>query len=116
MSQTTEAPVEPVHMSEFDVIGTALKMAGDAALPEGTELEHGDDLYVVAKVTVKEISFPETKDGAIIRVHKARAKEAYVVDAEDAEGVIAAERERQTGQGNIIAELNRVADSGDEAF
>jgi hypothetical protein len=116
-TEATQASVEPVHVSEFDVIGTALKMAGDAALPEGTEFEHGDELYVVAKVTVKEISFPETKDGAIIRVHKARAKEAYVVDAEDAERVIAAERERQTGQGSIIAELNRVATDGDdEAF
>lgn len=87
-----------------------MKVAGDAVLPEGTEFEHGDVLYVVAKVTVKEISFPETKDGQIIRVHKARAKEAYVVDAEDAERIIAAERERRTGQGNLIAELERMDD------
>lgn len=116
MSQTEEVEAPSGHISEFDVIGTVLKVAGDAALPPDTEFEHGDELYVVAKVTVKEIAFPETSQGAIIRVHKARAKEAFVVDAEDAERVIAAERERQTGQGSIIAELNRVTTDQDEAF
>lgn len=115
-TEASESESHVGHISEFDVIGTVLKVTGDAALPPDTEFEHGDELYVVAKVTVKEIAFPETSQGTIIRVHKARAKEAFVVDAEDAERVIAAERERQTGQGSIIAELNRVADSDDEAF
>lgn len=99
--------------SEFEVIGSTARVTGEALLPEGTELEHGDELYVVCKVTVKEVSFPETKEGAIIRVHKAKADDAFIVDAEDAERVIAAERERTSGQGNLIAEINRIEANAD---
>lgn len=100
--------------SEFDVIGTTVKVSGEAILPTGTEFEHGDELYVVAKVKVNEVAFPKTKEGAIVRVHKAKAEDAYVVDAEDAERVVAAERERQSGQLNIIAEINRVIDDSND--
>lgn len=94
--------------SEFEVIGSTARITGEAVLPAGTELEHGDELYVVCRVSVKEVAFPETKEGAILRVHKAKADDAFIVGAEEAEAVIAAERERVSGQGNLIAELNRV--------
>jgi hypothetical protein len=101
-------------MGEFDVIGVLLKVTGEAVLPAGTELEHGDELFVMCRVTIREIAFPETKEGSVIRVHKARADEAFVIEAEAADKVIAAERERLTGQGSLIAEIDRVQKAAEE--
>lgn len=95
-------------MSEFDYYSASMKLSGEAALPHGSqEYEHGDEVYVVARVKVHEVSFPEDKDGVIERVHKGKAEAAFVVDAEAAERLIAAERERVSGQGNLIAETQR---------
>jgi hypothetical protein len=97
-------------MSEFDYIGATVKLGGEAPLPHGqSEYEHGDEVYLVSRARISEVDFPEDKDGNILRVHKAKAINAFVVDAEQAERLIAAERERIEGQGSLIAEAERVA-------
>lgn len=106
--------VQELTGSEFDVIGSTLKVSGEALLPEGTEYEHKDCVYLVVRATVKEVSFPETKEGAILRTHRAKADDAFVVNGMDAEKIIAAERERVSGQGNILAEINRMETPEDE--
>lgn len=94
--------------SEFEVIGATVKVSGDAPLPnDASEYEHGDEVYVVARAAVNEVSFPEDKDGNVLRVHKAKLSQAFVVDGDDAEKLIAKERERVSGQGNLIAEIQR---------
>lgn len=97
--------------TEFEVIGATMKVSGDAPLPtDAAEYDHGDEICLISYATVKEVAFPEDKDGNVIRVHKAKLTQAFVVDAEDAEKVIAKQREKLTGQGNIIAEIQRSVD------
>jgi len=94
--------------SEFDYVASNVKLSGSAPSPEGREqMEHGELVYFLARGFVNEVSFPEDKDGNINRVAKVKLEQGFVVSAEDAENIIAEQREKQSGQGNIIAEINR---------
>lgn len=95
--------------SEFDYVESTVKLSGDAPAPRGREeMEHGEEVYFVARGVITEVSFPEdAKSHNIKRVAKVKLEKAFVVDGEGAERLIAAERERISGQGNIIAEINR---------
>jgi hypothetical protein len=94
--------------SEFNYVSSDVKVSGSAPAPEGREqMEHGEEVYFLARGAVVEVSFPEDKEGNIKRVAKVKLEKGFVVSAEDAESIIAEQREKQTGQGNIIAEINR---------
>jgi hypothetical protein len=99
--------------SEFEYAESLVKVSGEApAPPDHLELEHGDEVYFLARGVVNSVEFPEDgKTKAIKRVAKVKLEKGFVVDAEGAEALIAEERERQTGQGNIIAEIKRIEDA-----
>lgn len=95
--------------SEFEYIESTIKVSGEAPAPvEHAEMDHGEEVYFLVRGAVKEVAFPELKGGGIKRVAVLKCKEGFVVDGDGAEVLIAAERERKTGQGNIIAELERL--------
>lgn len=91
---------------EFEAVSTSIKIAGEAVMPDLREMQHGDEVFIVARAKVSEVSFPE-KNGAITRVHKAKLTELFLIAPEVADVLMAEERERQSGQGNIIAEIER---------
>jgi len=94
---------------EFEFVESSVKVSGEApAPPERAEMDHGEEVYFLARGIVTEVAFPETKNGDIKRVAKIKLEKGFVVDGDGAEVLIAAERERQSGQGNIIAELDRL--------
>lgn len=102
--------------SEFDYVSSDVKVSGSAPAPEGREqMEHGEEVYYLARGAVVEVSFPEDKEGNIKRVAKVKLERGFVVAAKDAENIIAEQREKQTGQGNIIAEINRSKPKADKA-
>ena len=88
-------------MSDFDYKCAALRVSGDAELLAGEEYEHGDEVYVVGRVRVGEVAFPE-KDGSVKRVHKSRlTKVVIVTDSEAAEAFMAKALSNKTGQSTI---------------
>lgn len=94
--------------SEFDYVSSDVKVSGSAPAPEGREqMEHGEEVYYLARGAVVEVSFPEDKEGNIKRAAKVKLEKGFVVAAENAENIIAKQREKQTGQGNLIAEIGR---------
>jgi hypothetical protein len=102
--------------SEFDYVSSDVKVSGSAPAPDGRDqMEHGEEVYFLARGAVVEVSFPEDKEGNIKRVAKVRLEKGFVVEAEDAENIIAEQREKQTGQGNIIAEINRSKPKAEKA-
>lgn len=94
-------------MSEFAYVGASMKLSGEAALPaKNQEYDHGDEVYLVVRTKVHEVSFPEDKDGIITRVHKSKAEEAFLVDPEQAESLIAEAKAEVTGQRSIYNEAS----------
>jgi hypothetical protein len=101
--------VSKTKTKTYDFVESKVKVSGEATSPEKRpEMDHGEEVYFLARGVVKEVAFPEDKDGNINRVAKVKLEKGFVVDAEGAEELIAEERERVTGQGNIIAESKRV--------
>jgi hypothetical protein len=93
---------------EFDYVTSAVKVSGSVPAPDGyDQMEHGDEVYFLARGNVVEVSFPEDKDGNIGRVAKIKLDSGFIVDPEQAEALTAEQREKQTGQGSIIAEIGR---------
>lgn len=94
---------------------SSLKATGETRVKDKfRNLDHGDQVFLIACVEVNKISFPQDKDGLIERVHNAKASELYVISPEDAEKVMSQYREVEDGQGSIIAEIERHYEGTDE--
>jgi hypothetical protein len=90
---------------EFAADDRSIKLSGE--VENDAEYQHGDVIYVVGRAVVHEVSFPEDRHSNVKRVHRAQFAEVTEVDAQDAEKLLAFERERRTGQGDLLAEITR---------
>ena len=90
---------------EFAAEERTIKVTGEVTSDD--EFQHGDTIYFVGRAVVHEVTFPEDKHGTVNRVHRVHIVESSAVDAENAERLIALQREKRTGQGDLIAEITR---------
>jgi hypothetical protein len=90
---------------EFAADARVIKVSGE--VENDSEWQHGDVIHFVARAKVYEVAFPEDRHSSVTRVHRVQLIEASAVDAEDVEKLLGLQREKRTGQGDLISELHR---------
>jgi isopentenyl phosphate kinase len=91
---------------------STLKASGETiAKGDFRELEHGDEVFIAAKVKVDKLTFPQDKDGMITRQQSAKAsEEMYIITAEEFDRATVKYKEEETGQLSITGEMERNGD------